>query len=60
MIGAVRGKGARVSVTVPMNSSIRAAIAAIGEENWIPIQYPQAVWDDQLEPLDLRRRGRRS
>ena len=32
-----------------MNSSIRAAIAAIGEENWIPIRYPQAIWDDQLD-----------
>jgi len=49
VIGAVRGKGARFSVTVPMNTSIRAAIAAIGEENWIPIRYPQAIWDDQLD-----------
>jgi hypothetical protein len=49
VIGAVRGQGARFSVTVPMNSSIRAAIAAIGEENWIPIRYPQAIWDDQLD-----------
>jgi hypothetical protein len=49
VIGAVRAQGARFSVTVPMNSSIRAAIAAIGEENWIPIRYPQAIWDDQLD-----------
>ena len=48
VIGAVRGQGARFSVTVPMNSSVRAAIAAIGEENWTAIRYPQAVWDDQL------------
>ena len=47
--GAVRRGGARFSVTVPMNSSIRAAIAAIGEESWTPIRYPQAVWDDQLD-----------
>ena len=32
-----------------MNSSIRAAIAAIGEENWTAIRYPHAVWDDQLD-----------
>jgi hypothetical protein len=48
VIGAVRGQGARFSVTAPMNSSIRAAIAAIGEENWTAIRYPHAVWDDQL------------
>ena len=49
VIGAVRGQGAWFSVTVPMNSSIRAAIAAIGEENWAAIRYPHAVWDDQLD-----------
>src|ERR1035441_6889823 len=46
--GAVRSQGARFSVTVPVNPSIRAAIAAIGEESWTPIRYPHAVWDDQL------------
>jgi hypothetical protein len=49
VIGAVRGHGARFSVTVPMNSSIRAAIAAIGEDAWTPIRYPRAIWDDQLD-----------
>src|SRR6202453_1430860 len=49
VIGAVRGKGARFSVTVPMNSSIRAAIAAIGEDAWTAIRYPRAIWDDQLD-----------
>ncbi len=27
---------------------IRAAIAAIGEDAWTPIEYPHAIWDDQL------------
>jgi len=49
VLGAVRRGGARFSVTVPMNSSIRAAIAAIGEDTWTAIRYPQAVWDDQLD-----------
>jgi hypothetical protein len=31
-----------------MNGSIRAAIAAIGEDAWTPIRYPRAIWDDQL------------
>jgi hypothetical protein len=48
VIGAVRRAGGRFSVTVPMNSSIRAAIAAIPEDGWTAIRYPQAVWDDQL------------
>ena len=48
VIRAVRRHGAYFSVTVPMNSSIRAAIARIPEEKWTPIEYPQAIWDDQL------------
>jgi Transposase DDE domain group 1 len=40
--------GAYFSVTAPVNSSVRAAIAAIPEGKWTPIEYPQAIWDDQL------------
>jgi Transposase DDE domain group 1 len=46
--GAVRAAGAFFSVTVQMNPHVRAAIAAIGEDAWVPIKYPRAVWDDQL------------
>jgi hypothetical protein len=46
--GAVRRAGARFSVSVPVNASVRAAIAAIGEDAWTPIRYPRAIWDDQL------------
>jgi Transposase DDE domain group 1 len=46
--GAVRRAGAFFSVTVQMNSPVRAAIAAIGEGAWRPIKYPRAIWDDQL------------
>jgi hypothetical protein len=49
VIGAVRGQGARFSVTAPLNASIRAAIAAIGEDAWTAIRYPHAVWDDQMD-----------
>ena len=48
VIGAIRRGGARFSVTVPVNASIRAAIAAIPEDAWTPIRYPRAIWDDQL------------
>ena len=49
VIGAIRSQDARFSVTVPMNSSIRAAIAAIPEGAWTAIKYPEAIWDDQLD-----------
>ena len=49
MIRTVRRHGAHFSVTVPVNSSVRAAIGRIPEEKWTPVEYPQAIWDDQLE-----------
>ena len=49
VISAIRAAGARFSVTVPMNSSIRAAIAAIPDGSWTAIKYPRALWDDQLQ-----------
>jgi len=45
VIGAIRRGGARFSVTVPANASIRAAIAAIPGQAWTPIRYPRAIWD---------------
>jgi hypothetical protein len=47
VIAAIRAAGARFSVTVPMNSSIRTAITAISEDAWTGIKYPRAIWDDQ-------------
>jgi hypothetical protein len=46
--GAVRAAGAFFSVTVQMNPHVKAAIAGISEDAWTPIQYPRALWDDQL------------
>jgi hypothetical protein len=48
IITAIRRGGARFSVTVPMNTKVTAAIAAIGEDAWTPIRYPRAIFDDQL------------
>jgi hypothetical protein len=47
--GAIRAQGARFSVTVPVNSSARAAIAAIPEGARTAIRYPEAIFDDQLD-----------
>jgi hypothetical protein len=49
VIGAVRRQGVFFSVTAPLNTGIRAAIAAIPDGAWTPIRYPRAIWDDQLE-----------
>jgi hypothetical protein len=49
VIATVRRNGARFSVTAPVTAAIQAAIAAIPEDAWQAIEYPQAVWDDQLD-----------
>ena len=46
---AIRRAGACFSVTVAMNPHVRAAITAIPEDAWTGIQYPRAIWDDQLQ-----------
>jgi len=48
VLHAIRRAGARFSVTVPQNSSVRAAIAAVPEDAWTAIRYPRALWDEQL------------
>jgi DDE family transposase len=42
---AIRG-GCEVSVTVRQDSTVKAAIAQISEDAWIPIEYPDAVFDE--------------
>jgi hypothetical protein len=43
---AVRG-GADVSVTVRLDPQVKKAIAAIGDDAWTPIEYTDAVYDEQ-------------
>ncbi|MGQ0463914.1 MAG: hypothetical protein ACT4QG_01215 [Sporichthyaceae bacterium] len=47
---ALRG-GARFSVTARMSPSTRAAIAAIEENGWVPIHYPNAFADTDTGEL---------
>lgn len=42
---ALRG-GADVSITVRLDPKVKAAIAAIDESTWTPIEYTDAVYDD--------------
>jgi hypothetical protein len=30
-----------------MDAAVKKAIAAIADDAWTPIRYPQAVWDDE-------------
>lgn len=46
LIAACRAAGARFSITVRHNTSVKMAIATIAEDAWRPIKYPRAIWDD--------------
>lgn len=46
-IGAARRAGAHFSVTVRMDPKVRRAITTIGEDAWVPVKYPNAVFDEQ-------------
>lgn len=45
VLAAVRA-GAEVSVTVRLDKRVKAAIAAITDDAWTPIQYTDAIWDE--------------
>jgi hypothetical protein len=42
------GAGAYFSVTARMDPAVKAAIAAMPDDAWTPVRYPQAVRDGQL------------
>lgn len=42
---AIRG-GADVSITVRLDTKVKAAIAAIDDEAWTPIEYTDAIYDE--------------
>jgi hypothetical protein len=46
-IGAAVHAGAQVSVTVRMDPKVKAAIAAIPGDAWTPIEYPDAIYDQE-------------
>ncbi len=47
MVAAALREGADVSVTVRLDPKVRATIATIGEDAWTPIEYTDAVFDEQ-------------
>jgi hypothetical protein len=46
VVAAARRAGARFSVTARMTPAVAGAIAAIGDDAWTPISYPNAIWDE--------------
>jgi len=48
VIAAIGRAGARFSVTVPMDTKVKAAIRGHPGDAWTAIKYPRAIWDDQL------------
>ena len=46
-VAACRRNRARFSVTVRMDPKVRWALAAIPEQAWTPIKYPNAIYDEQ-------------
>lgn len=51
VVSAARRAGARFSITVRANTSIRSAIAGIDESAWVPVHYPGAVYDPDTGQL---------
>ena len=46
-IAAALKAGADVSVTVRLDNRIKTAISSIPEEAWTPIEYTDAIYDEQ-------------
>jgi hypothetical protein len=49
VVGAALRAGADVSVTVRLDPKVKATIATITEDAWTPIQYTDAVFDEQSQ-----------
>jgi len=51
VIAAARRGGARFSITARMNHTVLKAISGIEESAWVPIHYPNAIWDEDEQRL---------
>ena len=51
VIATARRAGVRFSITARMSPAISTAISSISDDQWTPITYPNAVWDDQEQRL---------
>ncbi len=51
VIATARRAGVRFSITARMSPAITTAISGIDQDQWTPITYPNAVWDDEQQRL---------
>ena len=51
IIAAARRAGARFSITARLTPAVTSAITTIGDQAWIPIHYPNAIWDEKEQRL---------
>lgn len=47
MVAAIRRNRAHFSITARMDAAVVAAVSRIGEEEWVAIKYPEAIWDEE-------------
>lgn len=48
---AAHRSGARVSITARLDKAVLAGIGGIDEDAWVPIRYPNAIWDEDQQRL---------
>jgi Transposase DDE domain group 1 len=48
-VAACRRAKARFSVTIPVTTKVRTAIATIPDDAWVEITYPHPVWDEDQQ-----------
>jgi hypothetical protein len=46
VVAAVRRSTAHFSITARMDAGVVAATSRIGEQEWVGIKYPEAIWDE--------------
>ncbi len=51
VIAAARRAKVRYSITARMSPALSTAISSISEDQWTPITYPNAIWDDTEQRL---------
>jgi hypothetical protein len=49
VVAAARRHGVHFSITARKDKAVTATIGAIGEDVWMAIRYPRAVFDEQLQ-----------
>ncbi|MCA1695763.1 MAG: IS1380 family transposase [Actinobacteria bacterium] len=49
IVAAARRAGAHFSVTARHTPTVTSAITTIPEHAWVPIRYPNAIWDDEQQ-----------